>query len=221
MSFFEFLFSIIYFFVASVIMVMVIGKYSAKDSTLMCCEFVKDFVVVLTKWTFSLVHKFFSGLLLIFEKWSSKRIEYPTIVGYENGYIVFNSVDKEFEALRANFDTCYCTYAAVSNDRNYVSYQFNIQRKPNSPEDEALELLLQKQAEETVAKTMRMYNCFKAAEPLTVVELFPSVLRVTFARTEEGIKIVDEIRQNVRRRRNVGNIRRYDSMTERWEQNHE
>lgn len=196
------------FFIASICIVVILGimvsalilvvgkKKSVEEAVCICKDFIK---------------KFFTELL------SSGQAEtniYPTIVGYDGNRVIPAFVDQEFQAVRANFVSCYCSTFSLTP--NSIKYRFNIQRKPDSLPDEILEPLIQKQAEEILAKTMRMYDCYLPTEPLTVVELRPEALFVAFAHNEEGIKQLDRLKQNIRRRKYSAGQQNHGSMTEEW-----
>lgn len=180
-------------------LIMVLGKKkSIEEAVFICKNFIKRVFIEL-----------FSS------EQTSISVVYPTIVGFDGNRVIPALVDQEFQTVRANFASCYCS--AFSLNPNNIQYRFNIQRKPDSPTDEVLEQLIQKQSEEILARTMRMYDCYFPTEPLTVTELRPEALFVAFARNEEGIKQLDRMKQNIRRRKHSASRQPdHGSMTEDW-----
>lgn len=142
---------------------------------------------------------------------------YPVIVGEFNGRIIPDTVNKSFSKLGMNFDVFYFMYHQFSKGNDCILYVFAIQRKIDSPLDEELEILLQKQSEEVVTKTMQSYDCNIMAEPLTLVELRENELRVVFARTPQGIAMLDKQKELVRNRRVKSKIKTHSNeFTEDW-----
>lgn len=183
--------------VATLIMV-VCKKKSVEEAVSICKDFIQR---VFTE--------------LFSSEQTSNSVVYPTIVGFDGNRVILALVDQEFKTVRANFASCYCSTFSLSP--NIIQYRFNIQRKPDSLPDEVLELLIQKQSEEILARTMRMYDCYLPTEPLTVTEIRPEALFVAFARNEDGIKRLDLLKQNIRRRKYSANCQPdHGSMTEDW-----
>lgn len=182
----------------SVFGVMLFKKCSVKEATIFCREFVKEVFRAL------------------FAPTPLPKQYYPTIVGWDGFRIVPNLVDSEFHIVRENFISCFCTYCGLRENEDLVLYQFDILRKPDSYEDEILEKIIQKQSEEIVTNTMRMYDFYLPSEPLTLAELFPTRLCVVFARTEDGIKKLDEEKQRMRKRKSLTSSSKKDAMTETW-----
>ncbi len=172
-------------FISSVISVMFVKKCSAKDATIVCRNFIKEIVGAL------------------FAPTPPPKQYYPTIVGWDGNRIVPQLVDADFHSISENFLCCFCTNFGYKND--LVVYQFDILRNPTSHEDKMLEAIIQKQAEKVVTKTMRMYDFYLPPEPLTHIELFPTKLYVAFARTEDGIKILDERKLKIQKRKVTSN----------------
>lgn len=143
---------------------------------------------------------FFSFLKGAFA-FSKKPIIYPVIVGYDEGRIIPDTVNKEFSKIRDNFAVCYFRYHQFSKNNECILYVFDIQRKKDSLPDEELEILLQKQAEEVVTKTMQSNNCVMSAEPLTFITLKHDKLGVHYALTESGVNELDKLKQIARNRR--------------------
>lgn len=199
MNFMEILLIAILVFIASIIIVTILKECTVKDATLLCCNFIKEVL---------------AGIFNFFFR-AKNEIIYPSIVGYDHGVIVLTSVDKEFEKVRNNFETCYCTNAKYLDD--YVFYDFSIQRKPNSYDDDTLIELIQKESEEVVAQNMRMYNCFKSASELTTIELLPNTLTVYYARTSKGIEIIAEMKKAKQLQKGMVKVEHNSSMTENWE----
>ena len=143
---------------------------------------------------------------------------YPVIVGYDGYRIVPRLVDEEFSAVRSNFSLCYINAFSVSSDGHSVKYRFAINRKPDSPDDESLQLLIQKQTEEILTRTLLSCDCYMPSEPLTAVELKQNCLYVAFARTQTGIQQLDEIKQRIRRRQIAGRRQaQNENFREQWE----
>lgn len=199
MNFMEILVISILVFIASIIIVTLLKECAVRDATLLCCNFIKEVL---------------AGIFNFFFR-AKNEIIYPSIVGYDHGVIVLTSVDKEFEKVRNNFETCYCTNAKYLDD--YVFYDFNIQRKPNSYDDDTLTELIQKESEEVVAKNMRVYNRFESASELTTIELLPNTLTVYYARTPKGIEMITDMRKKKQLRKCMDKVEYNSSMTEKWE----
>lgn len=184
---------------------MVLGVHlfkgcSLKNAVIICRDSTKDFISAL----FEPTPQYF-----------------PTVVGWDGIRILLKLVDSEFSIVRQNFSSCFCTWAGISNDTNLVCYRFEIQRKPNSLDDEILLEILQKQTEEVLSHTLREYECYMPTEPLTLAEIYPHVFYVAFARTEEGIRILDERKRKLKRRNLITNHVSNNSMTEEWGQSNE
>lgn len=183
--------------IMTAVLIMVLVKKKSVEEAVRICK--------------SFICKLFSALF------SSEQVVntiYPTIVGYDGYRVVPEFVDSEFQTVRNNFAVCYCSNFCLNPD--YIQYRFNIQRKLNSPADEELEPLIQKQAEEVVVKTMRLYDFYLPAEPLTVIELRHEVLLVAFARNEEGVRQLDRVKHSIRRRKYSAVQSDNSSMTEDW-----
>lgn len=197
-QFIKILVSICIAFVFSVIGVMLIKKCSVKDATIVCRDFIKEV------------------LRALFAPTPPPKQYYPTIAGWDGNRIVPKLVDADFHAVCKNFISCFCTYCGFLESDDLVIYKFDILRKPDSYEDEILENIIQKQSEEVVTNTMRMYDFYLPPEPLSLAELFSTQLYVAFARTEEGIKKLDERKRRIQKRKATVNHTTQDSLTESW-----
>lgn len=195
-----FVLTVFILFFAVVLGIVLIKHYSVKDATIMCKDFCKEVFKTL------------------FASTPAPEPVYPTLVGYAEGHFVLQFVDESFSKVRGNFSTCYCVKAQIAANGSYVYYHFAIQRKPDSLDDDALLLLIQKEAEEALAMTMRMYDCYIPAEPLTVVGLFPHSLDIVFARNETGVKAVENMKHSIRKRKHVNSTIDNTSMTEKWKE---
>ena len=149
---------------------------------------------------------------------------YPVLVGYDGYRIVPELVNEEFSIIRNNFLFFYNNAAIIASDGHSVKYRFAIERKPDCPDDEILQSLIQKQAEEILTRTLLAYDCYMSAEALTAVELKPNCLYVAFARTQTGIQQLDDLKQRIRRRqiaskRQIASRRQGQSkkFREKWE----
>lgn len=200
MEWLKLLISVSIVFVFSVIGVMLIKKCSIKNATIVCREFVKEILGAL------------------FAPTPKPKQYYPTIAGWDGNRIVPKLVDADFHSVCENFISCFCTYCGFLESEDVVIYQFDILRKPDSHEDEILEKIIQKQSEEVVTNTMRIYDFYLPPEPLTLIELFSTKLCVAFARSEEGIKKLDEEKRKIQRRKVMANHTNQGSMTETWGQ---
>lgn len=197
-----FLLIILLFFVTvftlAVLCVTLFKHCSAKDAAILCRDFLAE--------TFCAV---FSE--------ETQPVFYPTIVGWDGYHILPQLVDTEFCEVRKNFTVCFCTRAKISSDWSLVCYEFSIQRKPDTLDDQTLSQIIQKQAEETVAITMRLYDCYLPTEPLTVIELTPSVLRVAFARNESGVRQISDYKRKLHRRSMAASrSEAHSAMSESW-----
>lgn len=170
-------------FVFAILGIMFIKKCSAKNATSICRDFVNEILGAL------------------FAPTPPPKQYFPTIIGWDGNRILPQLVDAEFHSVSENFSACFCTNFGFQND-DLVMYQFDILRKPNIYEDKVLEEIIQKQTEKIVAKTMHIYDFYLPPEPLTHIELFPTKLYVAVARTEDGIKILDN-RKLQRQKRKV------------------
>lgn len=125
---------------------------------------------------------------------------YPVLVGYDGTRIVSQFVDLEFKKLASSFDVCYFTQVSFTPNGNIVVYHFSIQRKQDFLSDDSLEILLQKQAEEVLTKTLHDFDCYLSAESLTAIKLRSNDLLIAYARTEDGIGKLDELKRQSRRK---------------------
>ena len=189
---------VVMLFTLAVLAVSMVKKCSAKDATIA----VRDFLLEIS-----------GGL---FKSKPLPQMFYPTLVGYDGNRILPQFVNTEFDAMRKNFQICYLVNYELSADNTYVRYYFDILRKPDAPADEEILPLLQKQAEEVLTSTLRLYDCYMPAEPLTVVELYPNALYVTFARNDTGIQYIDDIKRKKYKRMALSVQRPYTSMQENW-----
>ncbi|WP_075721086.1 hypothetical protein [Roseburia sp. 499] len=163
-----------------------------------------------------ILRKFFKDVASAICTASQPNQFYPTCVGFDGNRVLPQLVDDAFTTVRENFAVCYCDANNFHVDSNVMQYRFSIQRKPDSMDDETLLPLIQKQCEEVLAKTMRLYDCYLPPEPLTVVELFPNFLCVAFARNEEGIKEIDKYKCKIRRRKILEKQTAHTQMSENW-----
>lgn len=185
-------------FIFSIIGVMFFKKCSTKDATIICRDFVKDI------------------LRTIFAPTPPPKQYYPTIAGWDGNRIIPQLVDADFRTISEIFTSCFCTNFAYTPTGDLIMYQFDILRKPNSYDDSVLEQIIQKQSEEVVTNIMRVYDFSLPAEPLTLIELFPTKLCVAFARTEDGIKMLDEKKRKMQKRKVMNNRTTHNSMSETW-----
>lgn len=197
------IFSII--FVISVLSVKFCKNCSVKDATIICKNCVKNFLGEL--------------LTTLLEPVPAPPQLYPVLVGWDGYRIQPQFVDTEFSAVRANFASCYCTNITLSEDGALVVYRFDIMRKPGGLDDDVLGQLVQKQTEEVLANTMRCYDCYIPAEPLTLTEVFPHSLNVAFARNDAGIKILDKQKRKMQKRKSLSQRPENPPMREKWEDN--
>lgn len=168
-------------FIIGVLCVALINRCSAKKATKICKKFITDIFM-----------EIFTG---------DTQLQYfPVLVGYDGTRIVPPFVDSEFKKISLNFDVCYFTQVTYTSNGNIVVYHFSIQKKADSLPDEQLEELLQKQAEEVLSKTMHDYDCYVPVEPLTAVKLRTNDFLVAYARTQEGITKLDEVKKQAKRR---------------------
>lgn len=177
--------------------IMFIKNCSAKDAT-------------------RILQKFFKDIASAICTASQPKQFYPTLVGFDGNRILPQLVDVAFATVRKNFSVCYCDANDYQFNCNVMRYRFSIQRKPDSMDDDTLLPLIQKQCEEVLAQTMRLYDCYLPAEPLTVVELFPNFLFVAFARNEAGIKEIDAYKNKMRRRKAQAEQTTHSRMSENW-----
>ena len=141
---------------------------------------------------------------------------YPVLPGWDGHRVVPRLADADFAEVRGNFASCFCTNVVFSQDGSLVRYQFSIQRRPGSPEDGILGQIIQKQAEEACANTLRCYDCCFPPEPLTLAELYPHFLCVTFARTEDGIRRLDDRKRMLQKRQSLSGPKKRPPMEEDW-----
>lgn len=192
-------------FAISVLSVKFCKGCSVKDATIICKNCVKNFLGEL--------------LTTLLEPVPAPTQLYPVLVGWDGCRIQPQFVDAEFSTVRANFASCYCINAFLSNDGNLVIYKFDIMHKPGGLDNDVLGQLVQKQTEEILANTMRCYDCYLPAEPLTLTEVFPHSLNVAFARNDAGIKILDEQKRKMQKRKSLSQRPENPPMREKWEDN--
>lgn len=197
-------FIILLLFISAILITMLIKQCSVKEATIMCKDFCKEVFTAL------------------FASPPAPEPVYPTLVGYENGHFVPQFIDESFSKVCSNFAVCYCVDARIIADGSCVFYCFSIQRKPDcSLTDTDLAPLIQKEVEEVVTQNMRLFDCYLPAEPLTATELFPTILKVAFARNEAGLKKIEGLKRSARKRRYTTVSANNTSMTEAWEENSE
>lgn len=171
MYFFLFVLILVLVFIIAVGFVMLIRRCSVREATASCVKFVKEIFDTL------------------FAPEPPPKYYYPIIAGYDGYRILPQMVENEFSAVCDDFLSCVCVNFSVHDD--VVVYCFEILRKPHFLTDAELETMIQKQSEAVAIKTMRRYDTYLPAEPLTYIELFPTKLYVAFARTKEGIRLLD------------------------------
>lgn len=152
----------------------------------------------------------------VFAKEPPPKPVYPVLSGWDGHRVVPRLADADFAEVRGNFASCFCTNVVFSQDGSLVRYQFSIQRRPGSPEDGILGQIIQKQAEEACANTLRCYDCCFPPEPLTLAELYPHFLCVTFARTDDGIRRLDDRKRMLQKRQSLSGPKKRPPMEEDW-----
>lgn len=192
-------------FAISVLSVKSCKNCSVKDATIICKNSVRNFLGEL--------------LTALLEPVPAPTQLYPVLVGWDGCRVQPQFVDAEFSAVRANFASCYCTGITLSEDGTLAVYRFDIMRKPGGLDDDVLGQLVQKQTEEVLANTMRCYDCYIPAEPLTLTEVFPHSLNVAFARNDAGIKILDGQKRKMQKRKALSQHQGNPTMREKWEDN--
>lgn len=192
-------------FAISVLSVKFCKNCSVRDATIICKDSVKNF--------------FGELLTALFEDAPVQERFYPVLVGWDGYRVLPQLVDSEFSTVREDFASCYCTNIVLTKDNAFVIYQFSIMRKPGGLDDDVLGQLVQKQAEEILANTMRLYDCYIPAESLTLTEVFPNILYVAFARNGEGVKILDEQKRKMQKRKALSQHQGNPTMREKWEDN--
>ena len=171
------LFLIIILFIITILCIVLIKGCSAVEATKICKTFIAD--IFKTLFTQDVPPQYF-----------------PVLVGYNETRIVPQFVESAFEKISRNFDIFYFLNVEFKMKNNdVVIYHFSIERKTDSLPDEKLELLLQRQAEEVLTKTMHNYDCYLSAEPLTAVRLRADDFLVMYARTQAGIPVLDELKR--------------------------
>lgn len=196
-------FIILILFISAILITVIVKQCSVKEATIMCKDFCKEVFKAL------------------FASTPAPEPVYSTLVGYENGHFVPQFIDNNFAKVRNHFAVCYCVDARIIADGSCALYCFSIQRKPDcSLTDADLAPLIQKEVEEVVTQNMRLYDCYLPAEPLTAIELFPTTLRVAFARNEAGLKKIEGLKRSARKRRHTVSVNNA-CMTETWEGNSE
>lgn len=189
---------------ASVLTVTLYKNCSVRDATIICRDCVKNF--------------FGELLAALLEDAPVPERLYPVLVGWDGFRILPQLVDSEFSAVRENFASCYCIGITLPGDNTLVIYKFDIMRRPGSTLDDGmLQQLIQKQSEEILANTMRVYDCYIPAEPLTHTEVFPHALYVAFARNNAGIELLNRRKLKTQRRKALAERPERPPMRERWE----
>ncbi|MCI9143073.1 MAG: hypothetical protein HFH87_10680 [Lachnospiraceae bacterium] len=191
-------------FVTSVLIVQFCKGCSVKDATIICKNCVRNFLGEL--------------LTALLEPAPALPQFYPVLVGWDGCRVQTQFVDAEFSAVRANFASCYCTRVNYDESSSCVTYVFDVMRKPGSTlDDNILRQLIQKQSEEILANTMRTYDCYIPAEPLTEVFLFRNMLSITFARNTAGVELLDKRKQKMQKRKALSQRPENTPMRENWE----
>lgn len=202
MTYIEIIIIMLILFISAILITVLVKQCSVKEATILCRDFIKDIFKALCAPT------------------PPPEVIYPTLVGYENGHFVPQFIDESFSKVCSNFAVCYCVGAEITADGSCALYTFSIQRKLDcSLGDADLAPLIQKEAEEVLTKTMRLYDCYLPAEPLTVIDLSPTTLRVAFARSEAGLKAIEGMKHSARKRRHISTTPdNKGSMTEKWKE---
>lgn len=198
MNFEEMLLILIAVFSIAVAAIKAAQKCSVKEAAGICLKPVKDVLSV------------------VFAQEPPPKPTYPVLPGWDGHRVVPRLADADFAEVRGNFASCFCTNVVFSQDGSLVRYQFSIQRRPGSPEDGILGQIIQKQAEEACANTLRCYDCCFPPEPLTLAELYPHFLCVTFARTEDGIRRLDDRKRMLQKRQSLSGPKKRPPMEEDW-----
>lgn len=181
MVFLKLILVILILFFGAVLCVVLVKKCSVREATCICKTFVADiFKEVFTN--------------------HAPPQYYPVFVGYDGTRIVPQFVDSAFKKISANFEVFYFTDVFYTNNESILVYRFSIQRKKSGLPDDELEKLVQKQAEETLTKTLHDFDCYVSAEPLTAVKLRANDLLVAYARTIDGISKLDEVKRRSARK---------------------
>ncbi len=200
---FRILLAIFILFIGFVLCVILAKQCSAKEATVICKNFLKEV---------------FSTLL---GNEPQNVIRFPVYVGWDGNRINLQLVNDSFKKVEEHFNVCYCTRTAELFQGNCISYVFEIQRKINTPEDEELELLIQKESEEILAKVMMCNEFFYPAELLTVVEIHQNILIITFATCPAGIEQIEKRKQFLYQRKMQSKKQSpHNEFSEAWE-NHE
>lgn len=198
MNFEEMLLILIAVFSIAVAAIKAAQKCSVKEAAGICLKPVKEVLSV------------------VFAKEPPPKPVYPVLSGWDGYRVVPRLADADFAEVRGNFASCFCTSVVFSPDGSLVRYQFSIQRRPGSPEDGILGQIIQKQAEEVCANTLRCYDCCFPSEPLTLAELYPHFLCVTFARTDDGIRRLDDRKRMLQKRQSLSGPKKRPPMEEDW-----
>lgn len=151
---------------------------------------------------------------------TEKPVDYPVHIGWDGNRIDLRIVNKEFDKLIDNFIVCYCSRYSYIYDRTCIAYSFEIQRKIDSFEDDILISIIQKQAEEVVAKIMYENDCTQSAESLTAVELEENRLIIAYALNPSGMKKLEDYKYNtyIKRMESTKKIQQ-NNFVEDWEEN--
>lgn len=128
------------------------------------------------------------SIIKFFSQKTEIPISYPVHIGWDGNRVNLLLVNKEFKKVIENFVVCYCCGYQYIFNNTCIAYYFEIQRKIDSLEDNILISIIQKQAEEVVAKTMIANECYQPAEPLTAVQLQQNRLIISYALNPSGIK---------------------------------
>lgn len=194
------IFAIVCFFVIAVFLISIIKNCSIKKSTLLLKEFLIEIFTTL------------------FQS-SENSVMYPSVVGFQDGRIVGVHVEEAFKPMYSSFASCYLQGYHFSKNNDCIIYRFSIKRKKDDISDSDLECLLQKQAEEVLAHQLIMYDCYVSAEALTCVVLKEHEMVVAFARTTEGVEMLDKEKEKLRYRKKMEHertIQQENTFTEEW-----
>ena len=200
MNFWEFVLLIILIFITVVIVMCIIKKYSVKEATVICKNFIKE-------------------VFLNLFKPDEFPVVYPSIVGAFNGHIVASYVEEAFKDFSSCFLSFYYDTYGFTKNNNCIIYKFIIQKKDDDISDTYLKSLLQKQAEEVLSHWLHSFDVYADVESMTAIRLRDNELLVAYARTQEGILILANEKEKLRKQDYVSRYKANDkpaSFTEDW-----
>ncbi len=130
-------------------------------------------------------------------EWGNPPPDYPTHVGTDGVRIRPEIVDREMTPLLELFPAGYCNGIQVG--LSCYTYCFSVHLPMEHANDAGeFEKLVQKQAEACLTRHLRQYGYYVPAEPLTAIQLRPDHLLVSYARNENGLPMIQQIKQQVR-----------------------